>query len=52
MRRLKQRSDVVSFTFFQYEVSSTVLHATKAMDKGSRQARKQKTAVRRRGVTE
>ena len=31
--------------FFQYEASSTVLHATKAMDRGSRPARKERFAV-------
>ena len=31
--------------FFQYEASSTVLYATKALDRGSRQARKERTAV-------
>ena len=45
MERLKRRSDVVSYTFFQYEASSTVLYATKAMDRGSRPARKERTAV-------
>ena len=45
MERLKQRSGVVSFTFFQYEASSTVLYATKAMDRGSGQARKERIAV-------
>ena len=43
--KLKQKIDVVSFTFFQYEVSSTVLYATKALDRGSRQARKERIAV-------
>ena len=38
VEKLKQRCDVVSFTFFQYEASSTVLYATKALDRGSRQA--------------
>ena len=31
--------------FFQYEASNTVLSATKALDRGSRQARKERTAV-------
>ena len=42
---LKQRSDVVSFTLFQYKASSTALNATKAMGRGSRQTRKERTAV-------
>ena len=29
----------------QYEASSTVVYATEAKDKGSRQARKERTAV-------
>ena len=33
VEKLKQRCYVVSFTFFQYEASSTVLCATKALDK-------------------
>ena len=33
------------FSFFQYEASSTVLCATKTLDRGSRQARKERTAV-------
>ena len=45
MEILKRRSDVVSYTFFQYEASSTVLNATKAMDRGSRPARKERTAA-------
>ena len=45
VERLKRRSDVVSYTFFQYEASSTVLNATKAMDRGSRPARKERTAA-------
>ena len=36
---------MVSYTFFQYEESSTVVNATKAMDRGSRQARKERTAT-------
>ena len=43
VEKLKQRSYVVSF--FQYEANSTVLYATKAMDRGSRPARKERTAV-------
>ena len=31
--------------FFQYEASRTVLHATMAFDRGSRQARKERIAV-------
>ena len=45
VKKLKQRCFVVSFTFFQYEASSTVLYATKALDRGSRQARKERIAV-------
>ena len=45
MEKLKQRCDVVSFTFFQYEASSTVLYATKALDRGSRPARKKRIVV-------
>ena len=45
VERFKQRNDVVSLTFFQYQASSTVLYATKAMDRGSRQARKERIAV-------
>ena len=44
----KQRSDVVSFTcvfFPQYVASSTVLNATKSLERGSRPARKERTAV-------
>ena len=36
---------VSSTFFFQYEVSTTVLYATKAMDRGSRPARKERIAV-------
>ena len=43
--KFKQRCYVVSFTFFQYAASSTVLYATKALDRGSRQAGKQRTAA-------
>ena len=45
VERFKQRNDVVSLTFFQYEASSTVLYATKAMDRGSRESRKERIAV-------
>ena len=45
VEKLKQRCYVVSFTFFQYEISSTVLYVTKALDRGSKQARKERTAV-------
>ena len=47
VEKLKQRwCDVVSFMgFFQYETSSTVLYVTKALDRGSRQARKERIAV-------
>ena len=46
VKKLKQRCCVVSFTgFFQYEASSTVLYATKALERGSRQARKERIAV-------
>ena len=43
--KLKQRCYVVSFTIFQYEASTTVLYAMKDLDRGSRQARKERTAV-------
>ena len=36
---------MVISTFFQYEVCSTVLCATKALDRGSRPARKERIAV-------
>ena len=41
---------MVSFTgvfvsFFQYEAGNTVMCAIKALDRGSRQARKERTAV-------
>ena len=36
---------VVRFTLFQYVLSSTILYATKTVDRGSRQARKERTAV-------
>ena len=36
---------MVSFTFFQYEATSTVLYATKALDRGSKQVRKERIAV-------
>ena len=53
VEKFKQRCDVVSLTcvfiflifFFQYEASSTVLYATKALDRGSRPARKKRIAV-------
>ena len=46
MKKLKQRCDAVNFTsFFQCEASSTVLYVTKALDRGSRQARKERIAV-------
>ena len=44
VEKLKRRCNVISLTFFQYEASSTVLHSTKSMDRGSRKARS-------RGVT-
>ena len=44
VEKLKQRCEVV-LHFFQYEASSTVLYAMKAMDRGSRQARKERIAV-------
>ena len=43
--KLKKRCDVVSFIFSHDEVSSTVLHVRKAIERGSRQARKERTAV-------
>ena len=45
VEKLKQSCYGVSFTFFQYEANSTVLCATKTLDRGSRQARKERTAV-------
>ena len=44
--KLKQRSDTVSYTcmFFRMR-QAAVLNATKAMDRGSRQTRKERTAV-------
>ena len=45
MEKLKQICYVVSFTFFEYEASSTVLYATKPMERGNRQARKERTAI-------
>ena len=43
---MKQKSDVVSFTvMFQHEASSTVLYAMEAMDRGSRQTRKETIPV-------
>ena len=43
-----------SFTcvFFQYEASSPVLYATKDLDRGSRQARKERIAVVEAGQNE
>ena len=45
MEKLKQRCDAVSFTFLWYEASSTVVYVMKAMDRGSRKARKERTAI-------
>ena len=49
VERLKLRNDVVSFTcvffYFQYEASGIVLYEMMAMDRGSRQARKERIAV-------
>ena len=45
VEKLKQGCFVVSFTCFQYEASSTALYATKALDRGSRPARKERIAV-------
>ena len=45
MERLKKRNDVVSSVFFQDEVSSTVLNALKAVDRGSRKTRMERTAA-------
>ena len=45
VEKLKQRSDVVTLTFVQCEACSTVLYVTKAMDRGSRQTGKERTAV-------
>ena len=46
VENVKQRCDVVTFTFFfQYKASSTVLYATKVLDRGSRPARKGRIAV-------
>ena len=42
VEKLKKRCYVVSFSVFQYEANSTVLYAMKAMDRGSRQARKER----------
>ena len=42
VEKLKQRCDVDSFIFFQYEANSTVLYAMKALDRGSRPARKER----------
>ena len=41
--KLKQRCYGVSLTFFQHEANSAALYATKAMDRGIRQARKDRT---------
>ena len=43
--KFKQRCYVVSFTSFQYEARSTVPYAAKALDRGSRPARKKRIAV-------
>ena len=51
VERVKQRSDVVSFTFFQYEASSTVLYATKAMYQRKQEGQKGENCSSR-GVTE
>ena len=45
MEKLKQICYVVSFTFFEYGASSTVLYAAKPMDRGSRPARKERIAT-------
>ena len=45
VEKLKQRCDVVSLKFFQYEAISTVLLATMVVDRGSRQAKKETIAV-------
>ena len=36
---------VLRVCFFHYEASSTVLYATQALDRGSRQARQERIAV-------
>ena len=46
---MKQRSDGVRFMIFQYEPRSTVMYAMKAMDRRSRQTRKERIAVVRHG---
>ena len=45
--RLKQRSDVVSFTwvFSQEQHNSAVVNALKAVDRGSRKTRKERITV-------
>ena len=43
--KLKQRCDVISLKKNQHAVSSAVLYVTKALDRGSRQARKERIAV-------
>ena len=43
VQKLKQRCYGVSLTFFQHEANSAALYATKAMDRGIRQARKDRT---------
>ena len=45
LEKLNQTCDVVCFTFFQYEASSTILYVAKTVDRGSRQARKERIAV-------
>ena len=45
LEKLKQKCDGVSFTPFQYVSNSTILYATKTVDRGSRQARKERIAV-------
>ena len=53
VENVKQRCDVVTFTFFfQYKASSTVLYATKVLDRGSRPARKGRIAVVEAGQNE
>ena len=45
VERLKQGSNVVSFTFFQDETSSTGLNALKVVDIESRKTRKERITV-------
>ena len=45
LEKLKQKCDGVSFTPFQYVSNSTILYATKTVDRGSRQATKERIAV-------